>query len=104
LSVTDSTHPADSFTTTQSCATCANTSAEWIAEAPSGTSGVFPLAHFSPWTDSGSTVTEGSTSGVISSFTDDEITMVNSRGAIKAAPGPLTSGGNGFSVTWERAS
>jgi hypothetical protein len=104
LSVTDSTHPADGFTTTQSCATCANTSAEWIAEAPSGTSGVFPLAHFSPWADSGSTVTEGSTSGVISSFTDDEITMVNSRGAVKAAPGPLNSGGNGFSVTWERAS
>lgn len=104
LSVTDSTRPADSFTTTQSCGSCANTSAEWIAEAPSGSSGVFPLAQFSPWTDSGSTVTEGSTSGVISSFTDDEITMVNSSGAVKAAPGPLNSGGNGFSVAWERAS
>jgi hypothetical protein len=104
LSVTDSTHPANSFTTTQSCGSCANTSAEWIAEAPSGSSGVFPLAHFSPWTDAGSTVTAGSTSGVISSFTDNEITMVDSSGAVKAAPGPLNSGGNGFSVTWERAS
>jgi hypothetical protein len=55
-------------------------------------------------TDAGSTVTEGSTSGVISSFTDDEITMVDSSGAVKAAPGPLNSGGNGFSLTWERAS
>jgi len=103
LTVTDSTHSANSFTTTQSCSSCVNTSAEWIAEAPSGSSGVEPLAHFSTWTDSGSTVTQGSTSGVISSFTDDEITMVNSSGAVKAQPSALNSGGNGFSVTWERA-
>ena len=49
-------------------------------------------------------MTEGTTSGVISSFTDDEITMVNSGGAVKAQPGALNSGGNGFAVTWERAS
>jgi Peptidase A4 family len=104
LSVTDSTHSANSFTTTQTCSSCANTSAEWIAEAPSGSSGVYPLAEFSTWTDSGSTVTEGSTSGVISSFTDDEITMVDSSGAVKAQPGALNSSGNGFAVTWERAS
>lgn len=104
LSITDSTHSADSFTTTQSCSNCANTSAEWIAEAPSGSSGVYPLARFSTWTDSGSTVTEGSTSGVISSFTDDEITMVDSSGAVKAQPGALNGAGNGFAVTWERAS
>jgi hypothetical protein len=104
LSVTDSTRSADSFTTTQTCSSCANTSAEWIAEAPSGSSGIYPLARFSTWTDSGSTVTEGSTSGVISSFTDDEITMVNSSGAVKAQPGSLNSSGNGFSVTWEQAS
>jgi hypothetical protein len=104
LAVTDSTHSANSFSTTQSCSGCANSSAEWIAEAPSGSSGVEPLAHFSTWTDSGSTVTEGSTSGVISSFTDDEITMIDSSGAVKAQPGALNGSGNGFSVTWERAS
>ncbi len=104
LSVTDSTHTADSFTTTQSCSNCANTSAEWIAEAPSGSGGVEPLAQFSTFTDTSSTVTAGSTSGVISSFTDDEITMINSSGAVKAQPSALNSGGNGFSVTWERAS
>jgi hypothetical protein len=104
LAVTDSTHPANSFSTTQTCSGCANSSAEWIAEAPSGSRGVYPLAQFSTWTDSGSTVTEGSSSGVISSFTDDEITMVDSSGAVKAQPGPLNSGGNGFAVTWERAS
>ncbi len=104
LAVTDSAHPANSFTTTQTCSNCANSSAEWIAEAPSGSSGVLPLAQFSTWTDANSTVTEGTTSGVISSFTDDEITMVNSGGAVKAQPGALNSGGNGFAVTWERAS
>jgi Peptidase A4 family len=104
LSVTDSTHSANSFTTTQTCSSCANTSAEWIAEAPSGSSGVYPLAQFSTWTDASSTVTEGSTAGVISSFTDDEITMVDSSGAVKAQPGALNGSGNGFNVTWVRAS
>ncbi len=104
LSVTDSTHTADSFTTTQTCSDCANSSAEWIAEAPSSSSGVLPLADFGTWTESGSTVTEGSTSGVISSFTDDEITMVDNSGLVKAQPGSLNGSGNGFSVTWERSS
>ena len=103
LSVTDSTHTANSFSTTQTCSNCANSSAEWIAEAPSGSSGVYPLAPFGSWTDSGSTVTAG-TSGVISSFTDDEITMTDSSGAVKAQPGALNGSGNGFAVTWERAS
>jgi hypothetical protein len=104
LKVTDSTHSANSFSTTQSCSSCANSSAEWIAEAPSSNSGVEPLAHFSTWNDANSSVTEGSTSGVISSFTDDEITMIDNSGAVKAQPSALNSGGNGFSVTWERAS
>jgi hypothetical protein len=106
LAVTDSTHTADSFSTTQTCSasSCVDTSAEWIAEAPSGSSGVYPLAHFSSWTASNASVTEGSTTGTISSFTDDEITMIDSAGSTKALPGALNSSGNGFSVTWERAS
>ena len=103
LKVTDSTHSADSFSTTQTCSGCANSSAEWIAEAPSGSTGVYPLAHFSTWTESGATVTGSSGAGVISSYPDDEITMINSSGAVKAQPGPL-SGGNSFTVSWERAS
>ena len=100
LKVTDSSRSGDSFSTTQSCSGCANSSAEWIAEAPSGSAGVEPLAHFSTWTESGATVN----SRVISSFTDDEITMVDSAGRVKAQPGPLNGSGNGFSVTWERSS
>ncbi len=100
LKVTDSTHSADSFSTTQTCSSCANSSAEWIAEAPSGSSGVYPLARFSTWTASGAT----SNSGTISSYTDDEITMVDSAGRVEAQPGALSGGGNSFSVTWERSS
>lgn len=103
LKVTDSTHTANSLTKTASCSTCKNTSAEWIAEAPSGSAGVYPLAHFSTWTASSDAVTAGSTSGTISSFTDDEITMVDGSGNVEAQPGPLGSGGNSFSVTWKRS-
>ena len=104
LKVSDSGHSANSFTTTQTCSSCANSSAEWIAEAPSGSSGVYPLTNFHSWTESGATVRAGSTSGVISSFADDEITMIDSSGATKALPGVLNGSGNGFSVTWERSS
>jgi len=104
LTVTDSTHSANSFTETESCSSCANSSAEWIAEAPSGSTGVYPLADFKSWTASNASVTEGSTSGVISSFTDDEITMIDNAGRTKALPGSLNSSGNSFSVAWERAS
>ena len=100
LTVTDSSRSGDSFTTTQTCSTCANSSAEWIAEAPSGPAGVYPLANFHSWTESGATVN----SGVISSFPDDEITMIDSLGRVKAQPGPLNGSGNGFSVTWVRSS
>jgi hypothetical protein len=105
LTVTDSTHPANNFTTTQTCSasSCVDSSAEWIAEAPSGSSGVYPLAKFSTWTDANSAVTEGSTAGVISSFTDDEITMITSSGLTEAQPSALNSSGNSFTVTWVRS-
>jgi Peptidase A4 family len=106
LTVTDATHTADSFTKTETCSasSCVDSSAEWIAEAPSGSSGVYPLADFGTWTASNAAVTEGTTAGTISSFTDDEITMIDSSGATKALPGALNGAGTGFSVTWEAAS
>jgi hypothetical protein len=103
LKVTDSTRASNSFTTTQSCSSCADTSAEWIAEAPSGSGGIFPLPNFHSWTLSSATVRSGSTSGVISSFPDDELTMINSSRAVKAQPGALNGSGNGFTVTWKRS-
>jgi Peptidase A4 family len=107
LAVTDSTNPANSFSTTQSCTDCANSSAEVIAEAPCCVSGstVYPLSDFGTFKATGATVATTSKSGSISSFTDDEITMVGqTSGKVKAKPGALTAGGKTFKVTWKRAS
>jgi hypothetical protein len=100
LTVTDSTHPANSFTTSQTCSDCANSSAEWIAEAPSGASGPYPLPHFSLWTLTSSSVANHVT-GVISSFPYTEITMVDPAGKVQAQPSALNSSGSGYSVTWK---
>jgi hypothetical protein len=81
LKVTDSTHTANSLTKTQS-GSFADSSAEWIAEAPSGATGVYPLAKFSTWTASSDAVSTSSKAGNISSFTDDEITMVDGSGRV----------------------
>lgn len=106
LKVTDSTTSGNSFSTTQTCAaaTCKDTSAEWIAEAPSSSAGQFPLAKFTTWTLKSATVKGGTKTGKISSFADDEITMVNSSSQVLAQPSALNSTGNSFKVTWKRAS
>jgi Peptidase A4 family len=103
LTVTDSTHTANSFSTTQT-GSDANSSAEWIAEAPccSGSS-VYPLPDFHTWTLSGATVSTTSGSGVISTYPNYEITMTGSSGDTKAAPSALNGSGNGFTVTWEHS-
>jgi hypothetical protein len=103
LKVTDSTTPANSFTTTQSCAaaTCVDSSAEWIAEAPSGSAGVYPLSNFGSWTLKGATVKAGTTAGTISTFPDAEITMADSSKKVEAQPGPLNLTGKSFKVTWK---
>jgi hypothetical protein len=95
LSLQDITAGGPIFTTTQKLSNAKLASAEAIVEAPSG-GGVLPLANFgtaqfSSVTANGATMT-----------TADQITMVNTSGAIKAQPSPL-SGGN-FSVTWQSAS
>jgi Peptidase A4 family len=105
LKLTDSTTSGNSFSTKQTCSSssCKDTSAEWIAEAPSSSTGVEPLSHFSVWTASSAKVATTSKTGVISSFTDDEITMVDSSNNVKAQPGALNSTGNSFKVTWKRS-
>jgi hypothetical protein len=107
LTVTDSTTPANSFSTTQTCAatTCVDSSTEWIAEAPSGSTGLFPLAKFGTWTLKAATVTNGTKKGTIKTFPDSQITMVSATAPhpVKALPGALNTTGNSFKVTWKRA-
>jgi hypothetical protein len=102
LRVTDSTHPANSFSTKQTCASgCANSNAEWVAEAPSGLLGTYPLTNFGTWNATGATASSGSASGSVSSFPDNGITMENSLAFTLAQPGPLSSSGGAFSVAWK---
>jgi hypothetical protein len=99
ISVTDSTTAGNSFSTTQPCAatTCPNTSAEWIAEAPPGPPPAeLPLPTFSPWTLTNATVKSGTTSGTISTFPDDAITMDLTSPDNDVKPGPLNATGNKF--------
>ncbi|HEY1918978.1 MAG TPA: G1 family glutamic endopeptidase [Streptosporangiaceae bacterium] len=99
LSVADYSNSANSFSTAQTCSDCADSSAEWTAEAPTGGSGIYPLPDYGSWTVYSATVTSGY-QGVISSFPDDEITMIDSSGNVESSPGPLSGTGDGFTTTW----
>ncbi|HEY3831160.1 MAG TPA: G1 family glutamic endopeptidase [Acidimicrobiia bacterium] len=102
LTITDSTHPANSFIQSQTCAAahpCKRTSAEWVAETPAGTRGLWPWPSFGTWSLTNASTTAGTT-GTISSFPDDDITIVGNQGEHLANTGALTSGGKAFNVTW----
>jgi hypothetical protein len=108
LKLTDSTTSHNNISTTQTCkASCANASAEWIAETPSQARGYTPLPNFKTFTVSSASVTSGTKTGSIKSFPDDEITMVSAGGITGtqvfyplAKPGALNSAGNKFSINW----
>jgi hypothetical protein len=86
-------------------------SAEWIAEAPSSSGGILPLANFgtvSLGTDntgiaSTNFATINGATGAIGSFGSaniHQITMVTSGGATKASPSALSADGTSFTVRW----
>ena len=104
LALTDSTSPANSFSVTATCAAtvCLDTSAEWVAERPSFSIGIAPLAHFSTWTLTRASATANGVSGPISAYpASDSLSMVDATSAYQlATPSPLNAAGNRFSVTW----
>lgn len=102
LTVKDITHPANSFTEKTSCSSCENNSAEWIAERPSGSSGLYPLPDFGKIVFQKCTAKGSSGSGSISAFPNDQITMVNSSGDVLAQPSKLRRGGKVFTDTWKQ--
>jgi hypothetical protein len=94
------------FTTTQA-GSDANSSAEWIAEAPEICSFFCTNAKLSDFGTMKFSSSEAATGGSlepISSFTASggphEITMATSTGTTRAAPSALATGGEGFSDTW----
>jgi hypothetical protein len=104
LKVTDATHTANSFTVTETCGsglTCGNASAEWVAEAPGGSRGEFPLEQYTAWKVTGASATSAGTAGSISAFPDDQIGMLDSGGNyLLASAGKLNSTGTSFTDTW----
>jgi hypothetical protein len=98
LTISDSTQHW-TFTTKQNSKKAKLGSAEWIAEAPSGSGGVLPLANFGTVNFS-SCMANGV--AISSNPNVDEIVMVTSSGTVKAQPSGL-SGGTSFSVTWKHS-
>lgn len=92
------------FSTTQS-GSFNNSSAEWIAEAPSScsfTCRVLSLANFGTMNFSNSTA-NGASIGSYGSSVWVDITMATSGGTVKAQPSALNGSGNGFSDTWHHS-
>jgi hypothetical protein len=106
IKLTDSTHTANSFTKTATCAldTCLDESAEWIAERPSFSIGIAPLANYGTFGMSKGDETAAGKSGTIGSYsTVDEITMIDATGAYDlSTPSALTTE-NAFTTTWNNS-
>ncbi|WNI14430.1 G1 family glutamic endopeptidase [Actinacidiphila sp. ITFR-21] len=84
-------------TTTKRQSGLADASAEVIAEAPSSSSGVLPLAHFSTASFSNATAN----GQAIGNYGPDKINMAS--GSTTKATTSALSGGTAFSVTWNHS-
>ncbi len=110
VTITDTTTGA-SFSTSAKVHSAQRSSAEWIAEAPSSSGGILPLADFGTVSfgldntgiASTCTATIGGTAGAIGSFGSSvqSITMATSSSVVKASPSSLSPDGTSFSVTWK---
>jgi hypothetical protein len=98
LTISDSTQHW-TFTTSQTSKKAKLGSAEWIAEAPSGSGGVLPLANFGTVSFTACTANGVSISN---NPNPDEIVM-QSGSTVKAQPSALGSGGASFSVAWKHS-
>ena len=113
LSLTDVT-TATIATVTGTVSSAARTSAEWIAEAPSSSSGLYPLGNFgtvhfgTDATGQGATneATIGGVTHAIGKFAHSSIHRINmitnSGTKFKAITSVLTPDGTSFNVTWKR--
>jgi hypothetical protein len=88
-----------SHTINQTNSSLARSSAEVIAEAPSSSSGVLPLANFGTVTFNGCDVN----GGTLAASGPTAITMVTSSGTTKASVSAISSSGTSFSATWHHA-
>ncbi|MBI3840948.1 MAG: hypothetical protein HY297_03210 [Thaumarchaeota archaeon] len=80
-------------------------SAEWVAEAPSSSGGVLPLANFGTvsFGSANQATISGETKNIGAFPTIWQITMVTSGGVVKAQPSSLATNLSSFTVTWHSA-
>lgn len=102
LSLTDFNNQANSFSTVQSCTTCTNESAEWIAERPAFPIGITPLTFFRSWNPVGAVQTSNGAKGTIAAGPNPtQITMFD---ATQTYPLDSVSGliarGSSFVARW----
>jgi Peptidase A4 family len=108
LKLTDSTHPANSFSHTATCAlaTCLDESAEWITERPAySTTGIVPEAQFKTDTFTAASVTAGGKTTTISGYSGTvyDITCVDSTDSYDIVATSALTGGNSFTNTWKNS-
>jgi hypothetical protein len=101
LSLTDFNNQAN-FSTVQSCTTCQNESAEWIAERPAFSIGITPLTFFRTWNPVGAVQTSNGARGTIAAGPNPtQITMFD---ATQTYPLDTVSGlfarGSSFAAHW----
>jgi hypothetical protein len=103
LTLTDATTPGNSFSTTASCTTCENDSAEWIAERPAfSTTGITPLSFFRSWNlTRGSQTSNGVTGSIGSGPSPTQILMFDSTATYQLdTVSGLLRGGSSFRARW----
>jgi len=92
------------FSTNQVSTTATDASAEWIAEAPSGGSGLYPLADYAKVVFTGAQAAGGGAFAPISSFTAGggpiEVAMTKD-GTVISQPSALFPSGKGFAVRYK---
>jgi Peptidase A4 family len=112
LSMSDTANSVTKWTFSQAeTGSDANSSAEWVAEAPELCNvlgcHLASLTNFGTVSMSGGQAAVGGSNEPISSFTEDgsphEITMVTNAGVTKAQPSGLSSNGEAFSDTWKHS-
>ena len=81
LKLTDSTTSGNNISVTKTCAlaTCLDTSAEWISERPSFSTGIVPQAHYNAFKLTSGAQTSGGKAGTIGSGPGvNAVTMIDS--------------------------
>jgi len=106
LKLTDSTTTGNNISVTKTCAlaTCLDTSAEWISERPSFSTGIVPQAHYNAFKLTSGAQTSGGKAGTIGTGPGvNSVTMIDSTQTYNLNTVSGLTGGNAFSTTWKNS-